>query len=74
MFKTVIGLTALAVFIGFATASPPAKETLEKNFEIPKSRSEIRFELGKNGVIHPVQFIEFESPVILRKLPETNKN
>ena len=73
MFKTVIGIAAVAVFIGFALASPPAKETLEKSLEDPRSHNEIRFELGKDGAVHPVHYIEFESPVILGKLPETTK-
>ena len=74
MFKAAIGIIAIAVFIGFTPASPIVKKTLEKSFESRKAHSEIRFELGKNGVVRPVHFIEFESPIIFRKLQETNKN
>jgi len=74
MFKAAIGIVAIAVFIGFTPASPIAKKTLEKSFENRTAHNEIRFELGKDGIIHPVHFIEFESAIIFRKLLETNKN
>ena len=74
MFKTVIGIAAVAVFIGFALASPVSKKTLEKNLKEQKAYNEIRFELGKDGLIQPVHFIEFERPIIFRKLLEINKN
>ena len=73
MFKTAIGSTAIAVFIGFALASPPVKKTLEKSIESPKPHSEIRFELGKDGLVYPVHFIDFENSDVPGKFQKTIK-
>ena len=73
MFKTAIGSTAIAVFIGFALAPPLTKKTLEKTLESPKTHSEIRFELGKDGVVHPIHFIDFGESDVLGKLQKTTK-
>jgi hypothetical protein len=73
MFKTAIGSTAIAVFIGFASTQPLTKKTLEKTLENPKAPSEIRFELGKGGVVHPIHFIDFGKSDVLEKLQKTTK-
>jgi len=73
MFKTAIGTAAVAVFIGFAIAAPPTKKTLEESIESLKTHSEIRFELGKDGVVHPVHFIDFKNSDVLHKIQKTTK-